>query len=246
MITKKDVPYDMLKIIEPLAQANLDIIQFRRDDNTYYSFVETDSNSKNIFRILIDGTKRITNYDKSKYAFEWKPNSSSSVKLSISQADLKDIGNQFKNWLQLIREIHETPSVHDDNFVNSYTEFYYEEFKIVDEDANTSPFDPNQQELVELYLNSLSIVIEQSADSLSETSKAEIISDIKDIESSLTITTKSQVMKKMSRVFAKIYKSSRRLAKDIIKEAKKQLIKKLIELGIEYGPKLLEGLKNGS
>ena len=34
MITKKDIPLDLLKTIEPIAQANLDLLQFKKEDNT--------------------------------------------------------------------------------------------------------------------------------------------------------------------------------------------------------------------
>ncbi|NDP22799.1 MAG: hypothetical protein GZ091_17225 [Paludibacter sp.] len=240
MITKKDIPLDLLKTIEPIAQANLDLIQFKKEDNTFYCFVETDSNSKNFFKIFIDGSKHIGNYDKTKYAFEFKPANTSNAKHSISQTTLKDLGEQFQSWIILIRDIHETPSVHDDNFVRQYAEFYYNEFKIVDEDADNSPFDPNQQDLVEVYLFSLSNAIEQSGDKLSDTAKKELLNDIQVIQTSLPTTTKSQVMKGITKVFGKLYKTSKTLAKEIVTEAKKHLIKKLIELGIEYGPKLLE------
>jgi len=240
MITKKDIPLDLLKTIEPIAQANLDLVQFKKEDNTFYCFVETDSNSKNFFKIFIDGSKIIGNYDSTKYTFEFKPANTSNAKHSISQTTLIDLGEQFQSWIILIRDIHETPSVHDDNFVRQYAEFYYNEFKIVDEDADNSPFDPNQQDLVEVYLLSLYNAIEQSGDKLSDTEKKELLNDIQELQSSLPTTTKSQVMKGITKVFGKLYKTSKTLAKEIVTEAKKYLIKKLIELGIEYGPKLLE------
>lgn len=244
MITKKDIPFDLLKTIEPIAQANLDLIQFRKEDNSYYCFVETDNNSKNFFKILIDGSKRIGNYDRGKYAFENKPASASNARNTISQVSLSDLGGQFQSWINLIREIHETPSVHDDNFVRQYSEYYYNEFKIVDEDADTTPFDPNQQDLVEIYLLSLSTAIEQSGDKLSDAIKTELVNDIQLIQSNLATSTKSQVMKGITKIFGKLYKTSKTLAKEIVTEAKKQLIKKLIEFGIEYGPKIFDALNN--
>ncbi|MGO4816939.1 hypothetical protein [Flavobacterium sp. W22_SRS_FP1] len=240
MISKKDIPLDLLKTVEPIAQANLDLIQLKKEDNTFYCFVETDINAKNYFKIFIDGAKRVGNYDKTKYTCEFKPANNTNAKQSIGQTSLNDLGEQFQNWISLIRDIHEIPSVHDDNFVKQYAEFYYNEFKIVDEDADNSPFDPNQQDYVEIYLLSLTNVINQSGDKLSETEKQELLNDIKVIQSALPTTTKSQVMKGITKVFGKLYKISKTLAKEIVTEAKKHLIKNLIELGIEYGPKLLE------
>jgi hypothetical protein len=240
MINKKDIPSDLLKTVEPIAQANLDLIQLKKEDNTFYCFIETDSNSKNYFKIFIDGSKLIGNCDRAKYTLELKPANTRTANQSITQSSLTDLGKQFQNWITLIRDIHETPSVHDDNFVKQYAEFYYNEFKIVDDDADNSPFDPNQQDYVEIYLLSLTNVIKQSGDKLSETEKQELLNDIQVIQSALPTTTKSQVMKGITKVFGKLYKISKTLAKEIVIEAKKHLIKNLIELGIEYGPKLLE------
>lgn len=242
MITKKDIPLDLLRIIEPIAQSNLDLIQFKREENTYYLFVEVDSNSNNFFKIFIDGSKCISNYDWSKYAFQCKPANNSVTKHIVSQTTLEDIGERFKKWIQLIRDIHETPSVHDDNFIKQYTEFYYKEFQIVDADADISPFDPRQQDLVEHFLLTLANAIKKSKTELDETLRAEFISDIHVIQGSLSTTTKNQVIKAISKVFGKLYKSSRGFAKEMVTEMRKNLIKKLIELGIEYGPKLLEML----
>lgn len=47
MITKKDIPLELLKAIGVFAQENLHLIQLKREDNTYYSFIETDVKSKN-------------------------------------------------------------------------------------------------------------------------------------------------------------------------------------------------------
>jgi hypothetical protein len=176
------------------------------------------------------------------YAFECKPANASNAKHTISQLSLTDLGGQFQSWLNLIRDIHETPSVHDDNFVKHYAEFYYKEFKIIDDDADTSPFDPIQQDLVEVYLLSLSSAIERTGEKLFDSTRKELLEEIQSIQTNLSITTKSQVMKRITKIFGKLYKTSKNLAKEIVSEAKKQLIKKLIELGIEYGPKLLDSI----
>lgn len=240
MTTKKDIPLNLLKAIEAIAQPNLDLIQFKREDNTYYSFVETDSNSKNYFKIFIDGSKRIGNFDKKNYAYDWKPADETRAIHQLFQGNLQDVVVQFQAWVKLIRDIHDTPSVHDDNFAKSYSDFYFNEFKIVDDDADTSPFNPDQQDLVELYLDSLSKAIENANDNVDDITKVELLSEIKEIKVALPTSTKTKVMKGITKVFGKLYKQSKTLAKEIVTEAKKYLIKKLFDLGIEYGPKILE------
>jgi len=240
IITKKDIPLNLLKAIEEIAQSNLDIIKFNKEDNTYYLFVETDKDSKNFFKILIDGSKVIGNYEKKHFAYQWKPIDASSALQGITQSSLEGVTKQFETWVKLIRTLHETLSVHDDNFANFYSNFYFEEFKIVDDNANTEPFNPDQQDLVELYIDALAIAIMSSVGQMDEIQKTELISEINEIKLELPTSTKTKVMKKITKIFGKLYKTSKPFAKEIILEAKKQLIKKLIELGIEYGPKILE------
>lgn len=240
MTSKKDIPLNMLKAIERIAQQNLDIIKLGKEDNSYYCFFETDINSKNYFRIYIDGSKVIGNINQNNFTYGWKPTDASNASHFNYQGNLKDVIKQFETWVKLIRDLNDTPSVHDDNFVKSYSEFYFNEFKIVDDDADTSPFNPIQQDLIELYLNSLSKAVENANDNLDEITKAELISEINEIKSTLSITTKTKVMKGITKIFGKLYKHSKILTKEIVNEAKKYLIKKLFDLGVEYGPKIIE------
>ncbi len=240
MISKKDIPFNLLKAIEPIAQANLDLIEFKSEENTYYSFVETDPKSKNYFKILIDGTKLISNFDKSKYAVEMKPIDETGTRRHIFQDNIETVAQHFEKWINLVRDITNTPSVHDDNFTKTYSDFYFSEYKIFDNDAQTSPFNPIQQEKIELYIDSLIEEIETTTESIAADAKSELISDLKEVKNTLSASTKNKVMRGITNVFGKLYKLSKNLASEIAKGAKKKLIDKLIELGIEYAPKLLE------
>ena len=110
MITKKDIPFTLLKAVEALAQPNLDIIKFIREENTYYCFIERDAKSNNYFKILVDGSKRIGNFDRAKYAIELKPRDQTSAEHGILQVTLQELEKQFENWIKIVREIHDMPS----------------------------------------------------------------------------------------------------------------------------------------
>jgi len=234
MTTKKDIPLNLLKAIEDIVQPNLDIIKLKKEDNTYYSFIEIDNNSKNYFKIFIDGTDIVGNYNKNNYACEWKPTDATNANSILFQKSMDEVIAQFKDWTKLIRDLNDIPSVHDDNFTQFYSDFYFNEFKIVDKDADSNPFNPIQQDLIELYLNSLLKKIENSKGKVSDTLKKEFISEIIEIKDTLPTSTKNQVLKKITKVFGKLYKICKPFAKEIVKEVSKQLIKKLIENGFEY------------
>lgn len=243
MNNKKDVPLNLLKAIEEVAQKNLDLIQVKLEENAYYSFLENDDTSKNFFKIFVNGAKRIGNFDPKNLAYEHRPASETRITAMLSQGSFEDIKNKFEDWIKLIREIHETPSVYDDNFTKYYSDYYFNEFQVFEEDANIFPFDPHQQIIIEKYLLSLSEAINNSGESIDDICKNELVAEISEINRLLTVTTKNQVMKKITTIFGKLFKVSKPFAQEIIKEAGKQLVKKLIELGINYAPTLLENLK---
>ena len=243
MNNKKDIPLSLLKAIEEVAQKNLDLIQVKQEENTYYSFLENDDSSQNFFKIFSNGAKRIGNFDPKNLAYEYKPASDQKVTAMLTQGSFEDIKTKFEAWIKIIREIHETPSVYDDNFTNYYSNYYFNEFQVYEEDANIFPFAPNQQVIIEKYLLSLSEVINNSRESIDDITKSELVTEIAEINRLLTVTTKNQVMKKITTIFGKLFKVSKPIAQEIIKEAGKQLLKKLIDLGINYAPTLLENLK---
>lgn len=119
MITKNEIPLDMLRAIEGIAQENLDLIRLEKLENTYYSFVPIDESSDNYFRIYIDGKKVVANLSGSEYVFGRKPAASATQKKSVSTSNLNGIVAEFKKWISLTREISEFVSLHDDNFVKN-------------------------------------------------------------------------------------------------------------------------------
>ena len=242
MIKKKDIPLNLIKAIDPIAQENLDIIKLKEEENTFYSFIEWDSNSDYFFKIFINGSKYIGNYSSPNLVCEFKPTNEKILHKKMSQGATIDMATQFKDWINLIREINDTPSIHDDNFAKYYSDFYYNEYKIVDDDANTAPFNPYQQDVIDAYLDSLTNAIEISDENVDEATKTELINEIKSIKAKLLITTKNQVMKSITKIYGKIYKVSKPFGKWVTQEAGKQLISKLIEYGIEYAPKFLDVL----
>lgn len=243
MSNKKNIPLVLLKAIETIAQKNLDLIQVKKEENTYYSFLENDVNSKNCFKIFIDGSKVIGRFDTSKFTFQYSPTDETKATSTLIQGTIEDVKIKFESWVQLIREINETPSIYDDNFTKYYSDYYFNQFEIVEEDANRFPFSPSQQLIIEKYLISLTNAINTNENDIDLISKKELITEISEINNQLSISTKNQVMKKITNVFGKLFKISKPIAQEIIKEAGKQLIEKLIELGIKYGPSLLENFK---
>lgn len=242
-MSKKKIPLVLLKAIEPIAQKNLDLIQVKKEENTFYSFLEYDLNSSYCFKIYVDGTKKIAQFDTKNFAFGYAPVDETTPGNKISQGTIEDVKTKFELWVQLVREINNTPSIYDDNFTKFYSDYYFNQFEIKEEEANTLPFSPDQQLVIEKYLISLIEVINNSETKIDKDCKIELIEEITEINNQLSLSTKNQVIKKITTIFGKLFKISKPIAQKIIKETGTQLIKKLIEVGINYAPTLLENLK---
>ncbi len=229
----------LLELIEPMIRVNLDLIKVEEEENTYYKLVERDINSTNYFKILIDGRKVYTsNFNSAAYVCQFKPGSEKQTGEGVNQLSLNEVGEKFQNWMRIIRTIDEIQSVHDDPFEKSYKDFFYAKVKLVDKDADIAPFNPDQQDQIEVFLSSITRRIGSSKDFSPEEVKT-FIGIIDEIKREMPVSTKNAVLKRISELFAKLKKSGKALAKEMAKEAGKKLVGRIIEYGIENAHKII-------
>jgi len=240
---KKKIPLELLSKLDSLIQSNYDIIENRKENNFYYFLVDRESESGFYFKIYIDGSKRLSNPNKD-YVYEFKPIDESKTRSTLNQGNIDSVITDFNVWVKIIKKYNETLSVHDDNFVKAYSEHYFSEFKIMDDDANIYPFSPPQQLLIEKYLD----IIEPIITDLTEIKEVAVIEDIKkeikDLKGQLSTTTKNQVIHKLSSLWGKVFKYSKKLAKIAIEKAIETFVKQMVEQGIKYLPTIMDGLNN--
>ena len=239
---KKKIPFELLSRFEPIIQSNYDIIINVKEENTYYLLRDREIGSNFFFKIFIDGSKRISNPDKSKYTFEFQPINEAKTSHTLNQGKVEDVLVGLNVWIEILKKYNETISVHDDNFLKAYSEFYFSEFKIVDTDANLYPFTPPQQILLEKYLDIIEPIITDTKEIKNEAVIAEIKDEINHLRDNLTTTTKNQVIQKLSRIWAKVFKYSKKLAKIAIDKAIETFVKQMVEQGIKYLPTIIDNL----
>jgi hypothetical protein len=242
-MNKKDIPLTLLLAIEAKIGEHFKLIHHADEENCFYCLKEVDEKSKNYFKIFVEGKEKAQNIKSGNFVYEFKPTNATVTEACLTQGNNDNMLGAFNSWIKLIATYNTTKSVHDDDFEKKYSDFYFNEFEIIDEDVDFSPFNPDQQDLIELYLHSLSNAIEEST-SITPSLKTELILEADLIIKNLSSSTKTVVMKKITTIFGRLYKHSKNLAKEITSEAKKRLIKSLIDLGVQYGPKLLESIKD--
>jgi hypothetical protein len=158
----------------------------------------------------------------------------SHVKLEGSQVDVyyKDIlETTFLPWVSIIKRYSEIQFNEDDIFIKKYTEEFYEEFKIIDDDAEISPFNNEQQIAIYKLLSDVEQRLNNEAESNPKIE--EVIEEIQDLKNKIQNSTKATVIKVLSKIFAKIKKHGIKLMIDIFDIAKKEAIKRVLSGGID-------------
>ena len=165
------------------------------------------------------------------YCFSFNPQSESDIGRYKGAGNLQEVIHKFENWVRIVSGYNNVKVSKEDTFLATATDQFYEEFKIVDDDADTNPFSNDQQFSLYKFLDFMKQKVEESM--LDETKVKEILDDIKFLQESLASSTKKKVIKCLANLFAKTKALSIKLLLDIFDVAKKEIIKKILYGGLE-------------
>jgi hypothetical protein len=227
---KKKIPLQVLETIEPYVNKKGEtfhssdpqkfLLKFddKEDGSDFYFNVESYKNDQG-FQLLID----------------WKPINKQSVANKKMWIKAESLDNYFTNWLKLLEGYDKVRTVFDDPIIEAFTEEYFSEFEIIDEDADTKPFKTNQVLLLDKHLSTIHKKIEKHKTEDNQSEIEAIQSDVLDLKSNLTRKSKKWVIQRLSKIWAKITKQGPHLMKEFLSETKKQAIKEGVKLIIEKG-----------
>ena len=247
----RDYPLILLKDIQVLLQdlklialKNSNIIEPSKDDKNLFIAKETYPNSKFYFRVFSPGL----NAGKPEYHFSKLPHSEHSLKPYEGTGNREFIAQSLTNWLDTISQYHSLPLDEEDFFEKKYEKEFYEDFKIMDEDAQTSTFNFSQQIALNNYIQNTIIYLEDPQTEIEEDDRKELIEEAKKIEKSISTESKEVVIKRNSKFWAKARKKSISICKFIITEFAKEVIKEGAKIGFHFAkenlPNYIETIKN--
>lgn len=152
-MNKKLIPIDLLRPVESILKSNSAIISNKTEDGCYYSIFDKDHKAGYYFKIVSKPEKFQKKIIDSQHILCYLfPAGPAEIRETSAVAPKANIVTMLENWLKTISTFNETDSVYDDPFEKKYQQFYANNFKVVDEDAVYAPFDPDQQDVIELYL----------------------------------------------------------------------------------------------
>lgn len=231
---KKKIPLQVLETIEPYLNRKGEsfdavtpggkLLKFKdKDDSSdFYFNIETYKN-ENGFQLLID----------------WKPinkqtTANKKIWIKAEQLDL-----YFNKWLELLNGYETVKTIYDDPILEAFTEEYYTEFEIVDDNGDVNPFSTKQVLLLDAHLDSIQKKIDKFQTRENRTEIEKIKNNIENLRNNLTKKSKNWVIAQVSKIWAQITKQGPKLMKEFLSETKKQAIKEGIKLLFENGSELI-------
>lgn len=213
MKKKKEIPLTLLKIATEIVR-KYPMIDVVFGDGSIMTFKDNDPTSNFRYAMvrykIVRGTEVL-------YEVNFFPESSERLFEYSTSVEPYLLLEHVTKWAEIVKSFDETPSIFDDPILKAYEEEFEKEFDIMDDDANEQPFSVKQQLYLDDYLENAIDKLENLKQNKSEDVKGKISDVQKDaqhIRMSMTNNTKREVMKKMSKFWAKCMK----LGIEVIKE----------------------------
>ena len=155
------------------------------------------------------------------FTFTVYPQSADKMKSAGLYCDRAKTFKYYKDWSRLVSQYHSVNLTSDQAILLKYEEEFYTQFEIVDEDAETEPFDLPKQLLIDALYEKTIEVLEKNPEE-----NEELIKEAKEIKEDIPNMTKKTTVRKTSKFLAKLRKKGLKLLQEVLTELKGELIKR--------------------
>lgn len=224
---KKKIPLSILEALQPLVDNNLELIKPVKDDASMFHLVDKDGNSDFYFKVL----KQEVRQGKIFYVIDYKPSSRDFVKSYVKSYKIEDVLTILKKWLGILRAYDKIHTVYDDPILFANQKRFEKEFTLVDEDADTASFDLGQQIFLDDYLNTAKSKLKELQKGRSEQEVIELkelVLDATEIQDYLTKATKQEIIKMLSKFWAKAQKAGLDVIREVFVGLAGEITKRLL------------------
>lgn len=224
MNIKKKIPLRVLELLEPYLKKSNDKIALISPGSFLMKFIDSDESSDFYFNIeqsQFEGGVL-------KLLIDRKPRNKNITENYRTWFDSKVLDIYFNEWVSFIDGYEKINSVYDDPIEKKYQKEFYSEFEIIDEDANYSSFNLEQQIWIDGYLDKIIIALNKYIEH-DDKDVEEIKTTAIQLKSDLTRLTKKAIIQKLSLIWSKARKHGLVILKEVYIEFRKELIKQLIQ-----------------
>jgi hypothetical protein len=207
----KQLRFDHIELVE--TEHNLIFFRFK-DKETFY------------FRVFNPGQfNDLSSY----FQVELLPSEENTLYRGGGKRTKEEALEEFERWLNFLDQYKTLTFSDPEDFSKIYEEEFYNFFELIDEDADTHPFEYEKQ----IFLLELLSKIETDLKKTPDEEIKEIIESVQSLKNSIQELTKNQATRRLSEIFGKIQKKGTKLLHDIIDVGKKEIIKKALYSGYD-------------
>jgi hypothetical protein len=227
---KKTIPLSVLETLQPVADANKELVKPIRDANALFHLIDIDPDSDFYFKV----SKQENRQNLLHYLVEFKPRHRDMITDHGEWVTLEGILKHANNWVNTIKSFNKIRTYFDDPILQAYEDRFWQQVNIVDEDAEYMPFDFEQQQFLDDYLFSADQKIENLKTGKSENEVQQLLTlqtQARELRSELTKLPKHTIIKKLTRFWAGAQKVGLDVLKEVFIGVSAELIKRLISPG---------------
>jgi hypothetical protein len=222
---KKKVPLQVHEFMEPYLDKKGEHFQSIDANGFMLKFIDVDDESDFYFNIEEYKLDR-----EFQLLIDFKPTNKQNLANRRTWIKAQDLQTQFSNWIKILEGYSKVRTVYDDPIIESFANEYYDEFELIDEDADKVPLNTEQILLLDNHLILIENGLEKYITQENALEIKRIQEGISDLKNNLTKKSKKWVFKKLSKIWGQIAKQGVPLIKEFLTEVRKEFIKQ----GVKY------------
>lgn len=220
---KKKIPLGLRKILDEVNSQIDNLFSVGFADDYIVKFNDKDSSSDFFFEVTKINPPA---NNATSYAIKYKPYNEETLEVRTANVTLANFKNHFLIWKKLLIESNLESPLFDDTITQSYYDELEPQFEIIDEDANYKTFTIFQQKRIVIFLDVTNQIIEEQNNDTVD--KNVIIKLIEETKNSISRTTKKEVLQKLRKIISLGFKMGLQVGEKLLIEFTTELTKKLI------------------
>jgi hypothetical protein len=166
------------------------------------------------------------NNNEFQYLITYHPTNENTLNGKTRSLNFASLETNFKNWGNVLKLFNETEYFNDDPTTTYYTKEFYDEYQLIEEDADINPFDIRRQILIDNYLENSLKFLEKYED-INNEDLSEVKNEALELRKNLTNLSKNAVVLKLAKFWAISRQKGLPILKEIFFELAKDIVKEL-------------------
>jgi len=162
-----------------------------------------------------------------------KPMSTEHQQAFASTETLAHCSTRLRTWFKLIEQ-YGADSILDDSITSAFRNEFYDDWRIVDEGADYTPFMYPDQLLLIDYLEEVENFITREVEPVDSEKAVELRKEVALAKSAVSSQAKNVVMKRLSTLWAKARKGGLKWSGWMLKKFAEKVFDKAVEVGFKY------------